>query len=112
MKRSAVLSLALVTAFAALYPATAAAAPQTLAAPQTVGEVIRAKVNGMVCDFCAQSVKKVFGKQPGVSGVDVDLTAGAITIRTTKAGALTDEQVRSLVRKSGYALVEITRGRS
>ena len=71
--------------------------------------MITAKVNGMVCDFCARAVTKVFGKQEAVETVHVDLDNGEIHV-TLKAGAdLSDETVSDLVKKSGYDLVSIER---
>jgi len=75
----------------------------------SVQTLVTAKVNGMVCDFCARAVTKVFGKQDAVETVHVDLDNGEIHV-TLKAGAdLSDETVADLVKKSGYDLVSIER---
>lgn len=82
------------------------AATETTISAQTL---VTAKVNGMVCDFCARAVTKVFGKEDAVENVHVDLDKGEIHV-TLKSGAdLTDERVASLVKKSGYDLVSIAR---
>ena len=79
---------------------------ETAIAAQTM---VTAKVNGMVCDFCARAVTKVFGKEDAVENVHVDLDNGEIHV-TLKSGAeLSDERVESLVEKSGYDLVSIER---
>lgn len=71
--------------------------------------MVTAKVNGMVCDFCARAVTKVFGKEAAVENVHVDLDKGEIHV-TLKSGAeLSDERVATLVKKSGYDLVSIER---
>ena len=76
------------------------------AAAQTM---VTAKVNGMVCDFCARAVTKVFGKEEAVDNVHVDLDNGEIHV-TLKAGAeLSDDRVGELVKKSGYDLVSVER---
>ncbi|MEC7288684.1 MAG: heavy metal-associated domain-containing protein [Pseudomonadota bacterium] len=87
--------------------ATAQDAPtETAISAQTL---VTAKVNGMVCDFCARAVTKVFGKQDAVENVHVDLDNGEIHV-TLKPGAdLSDEKVADLVKKSGYDLVSIER---
>nr|WP_070960597.1 heavy-metal-associated domain-containing protein [Hyphomonas sp. Mor2] len=87
--------------------ATAQDAPvETAISAQTL---VTAKVNGMVCDFCARAVTKVFGKENAVENVHVDLDKGEIHV-TLKAGAdLSDETVADLVKKSGYDLVSIER---
>lgn len=75
----------------------------------TVQTMVTAKVNGMVCDFCARAVTKVFGKEHVVENVHVDLERGEIHV-TLKTGAeLSDERVRELVKKSGYDLVSVER---
>lgn len=79
---------------------------ETAAAAKTM---VTAKVNGMVCDFCARAVTKVFGKEEAVDTVHVDLDRGEIHV-TLKAGAdLSDERVSDLVKKSGYDLVSVER---
>lgn len=101
--------------FALAATALAFAAPVTLA--QTGAEMemtdsqtmITAKVNGMVCDFCARAVTKVFGKEDAVENVHVDLDKGEIHITLKQGQDLTDDRVGELVKKSGYDLVSIDR---
>ena len=90
----------------AVRPAPAA---QEEAPPAASGETVTAKVNGLVCDFCAQSIRKVFGKQAAVETVKVDLDNGEVVLGLKKGQTLDDETVGELIRKSGYALVEIKR---
>lgn len=71
---------------------------------------VSAKVKGMVCDFCARAVEKVFGREDAVEGVSVDLDAGAINIAFKPGATLSDERIAELIKKSGYALVSIDRG--
>ncbi|MEL8055504.1 MAG: heavy-metal-associated domain-containing protein [Pseudomonadota bacterium] len=70
---------------------------------------IIAKVNGMVCDFCARAVTKVFGKEDAVESVDVDLDAGEIRVALKSGATISDERVGELVKKSGYDLVSVLR---
>ena len=81
-------------------------APVAEASTQTM---VTAKVNGMVCDFCARAVTKVFGKEDAVENVHVDLDNGEIHVTLKAGSALSDERVASLVKKSGYDLVSIAR---
>jgi copper chaperone CopZ len=90
----------------AVRPAPAA---QEEATPAASGETVTARVNGLVCDFCAQSIRKVFGKQAAVETVKVDLDNGEVVLGMKKGQTLDDETVGELIRKSGYALVEIKR---
>lgn len=96
---------------AALAVATPAFADESTpaVADASASTLVTAKVNGMVCDFCARAVTKVFGKEDAVDSVHVDLDKGEIHV-TLKSGAdLSDETVASLVKKSGYDLVSIAR---
>lgn len=70
---------------------------------------VTAKVNGMVCDFCAQAVMSMFGKEDSVDTVEVDLDNGEIRIALKDGADISDERVEDLVTKSGYDLVEIIR---
>jgi len=65
------------------------------------------KVNGMVCDFCAQSIKKVFSKNDAVKGVFVDLDNGEIIVDYKDGQTLTDEELTDLITDSGYTVTEI-----
>lgn len=73
------------------------------------GEVVKIGVNGMVCDFCAQAIEKVFMKQDAVEGIDVNLTDKMITVDMKDGKTMGDEAITTLVNDSGYALVDITR---
>ncbi|MFD6449714.1 heavy metal-associated domain-containing protein [Nocardia sp. NPDC060220] len=41
-------------------------------------------VTGMTCGCCVNKVRDKVGALPGVTGVDVDLTAGSVTIDGTE----------------------------
>jgi copper chaperone CopZ len=75
----------------------------------TMAKQITVDVNGLVCDFCAQSVKKVIGKQDGVTSVDVDLETKKVIINVDDNGVLSDEIITQLITDSGYDLVAINR---
>ncbi|MFC8045907.1 heavy-metal-associated domain-containing protein [Nocardia sp. NPDC057353] len=57
-------------------------------------------VTGMTCGHCAAAVKSEIGKIDGVTGVDVDLESGAVTVAST--GALADDAVQAAVDEAGY----------
>ena len=66
-------------------------------------------VNGLVCDFCARAVEKVFGKQDAVETITVDLTAKIITATLRDGKTMTDETVTKLVTDAGYNVTSIKR---
>ncbi len=59
-------------------------------------------VEGMTCGHCAGSVTDEVSRVSGVTSVDVDLTAGAVTV--VAAGALDDAAVAAAVAEAGYTL--------
>ena len=44
------------------------------------GDILHVYVNGLVCDFCARSIEKIFSKQKSVAGIKVNLKNMLITI--------------------------------
>lgn len=70
---------------------------------------IEIKVNGMVCDFCAQAIWKVFQKHEEVENIDVNLDEGTVTVNLKPGQTLTDEQLQEGITYSGYDLVSITK---
>jgi copper chaperone CopZ len=57
-------------------------------------------VAGMTCGSCADSVKRGLGQVAGVSGVDVDLASGQVTV--TSEGPVNDTLVQDAVEEAGY----------
>ena len=107
MKLISIAAMAFTISFAA--PVTFADQVEPSATNTAAQTMVTAKVNGMVCDFCARAVTKVFGKEEAVQNVHVDLDRGEIHV-TLKAGAeLSDDRVGELVKKSGYDLVSVER---
>lgn len=90
-------------------PMTALADTHTVSAETAKESDIVATVNGMVCDFCARAVSKVFGKNAAIDTVHVDLDAGEIHVDLKPGATLDDETVGQLVKKSGYTLVSVAR---
>lgn len=76
-------------------------------ATKYAGETIHAKVDGLVCDFCARAVEKVFGKQDEVSSVKVDLGEKLITIILKAGKQMDDAKITKLITDSGFKLVGI-----
>ncbi len=90
--------LLLTTAFLTLFASSAFA-----------GEVVKIGVNGMVCDFCARAIEKVFTKQEAVEAINVNLSDKMITATMKDGQTLDDETITKLVNDSGYAIVDIHR---
>jgi copper chaperone len=60
-------------------------------------------VTGMTCEHCVASVTEEIGEIAGVTGVDVDLSSGAVTV--TSESEITDDAVRDAVHEAGYEVV-------
>ncbi|MCT9931830.1 heavy-metal-associated domain-containing protein [Planotetraspora sp. A-T 1434] len=61
-------------------------------------------VTGMTCGHCVSSVKEEVGEVPGVTGVDVDLKTGLVTV--TSDGPIDATDVGAAVRTAGYELAD------
>ena len=59
-------------------------------------------VIGMTCSHCVDSVSSEVQQIPGVTGVQVDLDAGAVTV--TSEQPLDDAAVAAAVDEAGYEL--------
>lgn len=79
------------------------------AAAQQQGETIKVKVKGLFCDLCRTKMQKSFGKIDGVTGVDVDLDAGFVTIAMAEGNTIADAKIKNVVLQTGYAPVSIAR---
>jgi copper chaperone CopZ len=65
-------------------------------------------VDGMVCAFCAAGIEQLFGEEPGVSKVHVDLDKSELQL-STQAATPDDARIKALIDKAGYSTRAITR---
>jgi copper chaperone CopZ len=56
----------------------------------------------MSCGHCASSIREEVGAIPGVTGVDVDLASGKVTIESDQQVGV--DAVKSAVEEAGYQL--------
>jgi len=59
-------------------------------------------ISGMTCAHCVSAVTAELGRLPGVSAVEVDLTAGTATV--TSDQPLEPAAVRAAVDEAGYEM--------
>jgi copper chaperone len=57
-------------------------------------------VVGMTCGHCVTAVTEEVSQLPGVTGVDVDLTSGGLTV--TSEAPVDEGAVRAAVEEAGY----------
>jgi copper chaperone len=59
-------------------------------------------VSGMTCSHCVASVTEEVTKIPGVTGVQVDLASGAVTVASQ--APVDEAAVQEAVEEAGYEL--------
>ena len=71
--------------------------------------IIDVATNGMVCDFCAQAIEKVFMKREEVQGINVDLNNQRVVIYLKNNLSIEDTEIIKLFEESGYNVDKIDR---
>lgn len=66
-------------------------------------------VKGMVCDFCAQGLKKKFGAIDSVENIDVDLESGNVLIKLKTGQDLSDAKIKKAVQENGLEVLKTQR---
>ena len=61
-------------------------------------------VVGMTCGHCMNAVSEEVSRVPGVTGVDVDLASGALTV--TSDAPVDARAVRAAVEEAGYEVAD------
>jgi copper chaperone len=57
-------------------------------------------VTGMSCDHCANAIRAEVGRLPGVTGIDVDVAGGKVSITGPQLPG--DAALREAVEEAGY----------
>ena len=73
------------------------------------GILVSILVEGMVCDFCAQSIQKVFMKRDEVVGISVDLDNQNITLVLKENTDIDNDVIEELFLDAGFNATEIMR---
>ncbi|MBN9150838.1 MAG: heavy-metal-associated domain-containing protein [Micrococcales bacterium] len=64
------------------------------------------RVSGMTCGHCVASVTEEISELESVTGVEVALNAGEVSVVTVRSSAAVDaESIRAAVTEAGYELV-------
>jgi copper chaperone CopZ len=101
------LSLCAVLALAMTMPvAPSSAGESSIVAAQ--GDVY-VQVNGLVCDFCARALEKVFGREEAVESIHVDLDSKIIAVTFNEGQGLDNDRIRTLITDAGYNVEDIRR---
>src|SRR5437764_557422 len=70
---------------------------------------VQVSVNGMVCGFCAQGIKKKFSAQPAVDEVKVSLEKKLVTLSLKEGQDIPNDKIAELLKDSGYSIQKIVR---
>lgn len=76
-------------------------------APQCAQKQLVGVVDGMVCDFCTQSITKVLMKNDAVDNVAIDLNTKKVTVTLKDKKDMKDEEFNKAVDYAGYKLVKV-----
>ena len=80
-----------------------------LSSGEITDNIININVNGMVCDFCAQSIEKVFMKRNEVKGINVNLEDQKVVIYLQEKTDIKDNTIFSILEDAGYTVESINR---
>ena len=72
-------------------------------------ETAKVQVNGMVCAFCAQGIKKKFAENPNVESCEVDLDKKIVEIKMKKDKKVSDDDIRKTIKDAGYTVIRVER---
>ena len=72
-------------------------------------EQIVVDIEGLVCDFCARGLEKVFYKQKEIKRLEVDFDQSTLTIQMVPSRNLTDDDIVGLVEGNGFTVTKIRR---
>ena len=90
-------------------PVALSVTPEIEAALADGGSPVVAEVLGVVCDFCATAMNKIFGARAEVAAVYVDLDTKALNLVLKAGSNLDDATIASLAVQAGYRIAAVHR---
>ena len=73
------------------------------------GTPVVVEVLGVVCDFCATAMNKIFSKRDEVAAIYVDLDKKTLSLVINDGSDLSDKQIEKLAKQAGYRIAAIRR---
>ena len=70
-------------------------------------QVAVVSVSGMVCDFCARGIEKIFSKDKSVLKLDVDLSGGKVLIAFDKDQIIDFEDIKKKILSNGQNATDL-----
>ena len=84
-----------------------ALATLVLSTPAFATQSVRAKVNGMVCAFCAQGIEAKLRTLPQTEDVYVNLGQKIVAVQMKEGMTISTDTVREVVKDAGYEVAAI-----
>jgi cation transport ATPase len=78
-----------------------------LAGTTHAAQSLKAKVNGMVCAFCAQGIEKKLRALSQTKDVYVNLKSKVVAVELKDGQAFSPEALTSLIKDAGYDVVAV-----
>ena len=72
-------------------------------------EILYISINGLVCDFCARSIEKLFKKKSAVKNININWEEMLVTIFLKKGETINNQIINQIIIDSGYDVKEIRR---
>ena len=70
---------------------------------------IEIEVKGMVCDFCARGLEKLFGKKEEIKSIDVNLEKGLVKLEFKDGKNLDDKTIEKIILSNGISVSKVNR---
>lgn len=103
------IALSLSIAMPALSQNTHTLAEEVESANSIAHGTIIVRVHGLVCDFCAQGLYKMFKRKGLVQDIKVNLETGLVTLRPKDEVSITDEIITDIMLGNGFSVSSIKR---
>lgn len=75
-----------------------------------VAEKVRVSVPEMDCEHCSHAIEDRLKREKDISKVEIDLKSKEISIYTVDPTKISDEELRALIKDSGFEATTIVRG--
>ena len=62
------------------------------------------RVDGLACPFCAYGVEKELARADGVTGLEIDIDLGIVTVEMASGATMSEAQARQIVEDAGFTL--------
>ncbi len=75
--------------------------------PALAVTTIKATVNGMYCEACAQNIEKRISKMSATQSVLVDLDHKVVAVQAKEGQTLDDKKITAEITNAGYKVVKV-----